>query len=113
MKVTAMMHAYLHKESDVTPQELQSDKGVQRMTFFSDNSKFWTEQGYTYVGPAQITVEVPELRELVENKVAALRDEAAATRAEATRRCTEIEAQIQNLLAIEFTPTQTTDEAQV
>jgi hypothetical protein len=109
MKVTAKVHAYLPKSSDLTPQELQTEKGVNRMTFFASNDKYWSEMGYTYVGPAEVTVEVPDLREMVENKVAALREEMAATRAKATARCTEIESQIQNLLAIEYTPAATTE----
>ena len=104
MKVTAQMHAYLPSHSKATPQDLQTEKGVKALAFFADNSKYWAEAGYTYIGQATVTVEVPDMRDLVNNKVASLREQAVAIRAEATAKCTEIEGQIQNLLAIEYAP---------
>jgi hypothetical protein len=104
MKVTTQIHAYIAPTSTVTPQELQTEKGVRRLQFMADDTPYWRGLGYTYVGPAEITVDVPDLRELVENKINALREQATTIRAEATAKCTEIEGQIQNLLAIEYSP---------
>lgn len=104
MKITTAMHAYIHPGSTLTPEELQTEKGVRQLAFFGDDGKYWASLGYTYVGPATITVEVPNLRELVDNKVAALQQQEVAIRAEATAKCTAIQSQIQNLLAIEYAP---------
>lgn len=107
MKVTAQMHAYLDKHSTVAPEELQTEAGIRRLSFFSNASDYWAEQGYTYIGAAEVTVEVPDLRTIVDNKVAALRTEAVAIRAEASAKVTAIEGRIQNLLAIECSPAAT------
>jgi hypothetical protein len=103
MKVTATMHAFLPSESSATPQELQTPKGVRRMSFFSDKD-YWLRLGYTYIGEATIAVDVPDEKALIDSKVEALREEIKTTRAEATAKCTQLEGQIQQLLAIEFTP---------
>jgi hypothetical protein len=103
MKATAQMHAFISKESSATPQELQTEKGVRKMSFFSDK-KYWIELGYTYIGEATITVEVPDERTLIDSKVEALREEIKTTRAEATAKVTKLEGQIQQLLAIEYAP---------
>jgi hypothetical protein len=104
MKVTTTMSAYLSPFVTLTPQELQTPAGASQMTYAVGKSKYWAEQGYTYVGEAEVAVEVPDIRELVESKVEALREQATAIRAEATAKCTVIDGQIQNLLAIEYTP---------
>lgn len=111
MKVTTTLHAYLPKECYATPQDLHTENGVRQLSFFKDNDKYWAEQGYTYVGPATVTVEVPDLKALVENKVEALRQQEVAIRAEASAKCIAIEAMIQNLLAIEYTPAEQSAEA--
>jgi hypothetical protein len=103
MKVTATMGAFLPKESSATPQELQTEKGIRRMSFFTDK-EYWIGIGYTYIGEATITVEVPDERTLIDNKVEALREEIKTTRAEATAKVTKLEGQIQQLLAIEYAP---------
>jgi hypothetical protein len=100
MKVTSTMHAFISPNSTVTPQVLATDKGIRHMAFFGDK-EFWIKQGYTHIGEATITVDVPSERELVDNKVAALREEIVTTRADATAKCTRIEGQIQQLLCIE------------
>lgn len=103
MKITTKRYAFLPKDSTVTPDKLQTEAGVRHLQFFSDRDG-WEKYGYTFVGEAEVTVEIPEVRVLVENKVAALREEEATVRAEAVAKCTAIQSQIQNLLAIEFTP---------
>jgi hypothetical protein len=105
MKVTGEGHAYIGQYCTLTPQDLQEGKGLCELSFFSTKAEGREERGYTYIGPATVTVEVPDLRGLVDSKVEALRKQAVAIRAKATAECTEIESQIQNLLAIEYTPT--------
>jgi hypothetical protein len=62
----------------------------------------WTEDGYTIIGEAEITLHVVSKEELVANKVSALRQEVKKTTAEATRKVTQLEGQINDLLAIGF-----------
>jgi hypothetical protein len=104
MKITTKRYAFLPKDSPVTPVQLQTEIGAAHLQIFASREG-WEKFGYTFVCQADVTVEIPDVRELVENKIAALREEAAAARAAATAKCTEIESQIQNLLAIEYTPT--------
>lgn len=106
MQITTTMFAYLSPYNTLTPQDMQTPEGARRLHYVADQSKYWAEQGYTYVGEAEVTVEVPGMRELVESKVESLREQAAAIRAKATAECTVIDGQIQNLLAIEYTPAQ-------
>lgn len=60
--------------------------------------------GYTFAGDAVTTLELLDERALVDNKVMALREQAAGIRAEATAKVTRIESQIQQLLSIENSP---------
>lgn len=104
MKITTTRFAFLPKDSRVTPDQLQTEQGVAHLSFLASRDD-WEKYGYTYVGEVQATVEVPDLRTLVDSKITSLREQAAEIRAKATKECTEIEGQIQNLLAIEYTPT--------
>jgi hypothetical protein len=101
MKVTFETKAWLSKNNNITPSDLRTPGGAAGLHYTPhDMSSF----GDALIGPATITVDVPDFKTLVENKVAALRELAATTRAEATAKCTQIDGQIQNLLAIEFSP---------
>lgn len=104
-KVTGTVTAWLSKHSMVTPKELAAAKPeiVGNLVYFNGD-RDWSGEGYTRVGAAEITVELIEGDELIANKVAALRAEKTAIRAEATAKETEIEGQIQNLLAITYQP---------
>jgi len=68
-----------------------------------------TDQGWTDVGEATVTVDFVSHNDLIKNKVEALRAEAANIRAEATAKCTRIEDQINQLLCLEFTPASEVD----
>lgn len=103
MKITTKRYAFLPKASRVTPDQLQTEHGTVELSFMAFREG-WEKYGYTYVGEAEVTIEIPDVRTLVENKIAALQEEAAEIRAKATKACTEIDGLIQNLLAIEFTP---------
>lgn len=102
MEITFKTKAWLSKNSDATPADLRTPKGAADLHYSPyDMGRF----GDTYIGEATITVEVPDERTLIDNKVEALREEVKATRAEATAKVTKLEGQIQQLLAIEFKPT--------
>jgi len=60
--------------------------------------------GYTLIGEAEITVHIVDEQAIVENKVESLRAEKQKVLAEATNNATEIERQIQTLLAITYEP---------
>jgi hypothetical protein len=60
--------------------------------------------GWTYVGEATITVDVPDQDALIGNKVESLRAEKQKVLAEAQAKATQLEGQIQKLLAITYTP---------
>jgi hypothetical protein len=97
--VRTKLKAYLSNQSELGPQDLMTDDGIARLFFSNlDMAKY----GYTLVGEAEITVALIPTNEMVENKVQALRNEAAAVRAAATATVTRIESQIQNLLAISY-----------
>ena len=76
---------------------------VNEVTYMKEgNNSYWEEQGYTVIGEAEITLHVVSKEELVANKVSALRQEVKKTTAEATRKVTQLEGQINDLLAIGF-----------
>ena len=80
---------------------MQTEKGINGLTFSTSDM---TRIGWTLVGTATIEVDFVSVDQMVDNKVAALRQEAISVRAEATARCTQIEGQINQLLAIENSP---------
>jgi hypothetical protein len=84
-------------------EELNGDdaKVFQRLTF-SDCDL--TEYGNSVVGTAQVTVTLNTPDTILGDKIVALRAEAKKIKAEATNRCTEIERQVQQLLAITLDP---------
>lgn len=61
-----------------------------------------TKYGWTRVGTAEIKVTLFDESAMVENKIEALRHEQKTVLADAQKRHTEIERQIQTLLAITF-----------
>lgn len=103
--VTAKAKAYIGQHSTVGPQDLAEGKRLDDLIFYSGGSDM-TKHGWTLVGDAEITVEIPDPQSLVDNKIAALREEVKKTRAEAEVRVMGLERQIQDLLAIEYQPQQ-------
>ena len=60
------------------------------------------DQGWTYVGKAEITLTLVDHDQVIANKVDSLRAEQTAIRADAQKKITELNGEIQNLLAIAF-----------
>jgi len=105
MKTSATLMAYLSPYSHITPEQLATPGAISSMVFINEgNSDYFTKQGYTYVGTALIEVDVLEHKEIISNKVEALREEIKSTRASAQAKVTKLEGQIQNLMAIEYAP---------
>ena len=95
--ITGELFAYL--TGDNGPEELR-DQGVKCLTLSPYSGM--GSVGWTLVGNASITVEIPDERQLVENKVESLKAEATKLRAETEARLTEIDRKINTLLAITF-----------
>ena len=98
--ITGTVKAWATPYSNFDPRAL--DKTTPSMLAFTDADM--ATHGYTLVGEAEITVKLMDHDTIIGNKVDALRAEAANIRAEATMKCTRIEEQINQLLAIEYTP---------
>lgn len=78
----------------------QPDESTARKLFYSSSDA--TVHGWTLVGKATITVEIPEPDQLIANKVASLRKEIMQTRAEAEMKARNLEEKVQQLLAITY-----------
>lgn len=102
--ITGTTKVWMSKYCSVTPQELEA--GTADVEDFFYTSSDMNDSGYTYIGDAKLTVTTFEPKTIIANKVEALKEEAKAIRAEAHMKCTQIEEQIQNLLAITYEPTQ-------
>lgn len=98
--ITGTVKAWATEYSTFNPRAL--DKTRIDSLGFSDGDM--ARHGWTLVGEAEITVKLMDHDTLIGNKVEALRAEAANIRAEAMMKCTRIEEQINQLLAIEYTP---------
>ncbi len=97
--ITATVPAWLPGHN--SPESLLGDDldAVNALSFVSYDMK---ASGYTLVGEAQITVHIQGEDKLIEAKVETLRAEKTKVLAEAERKSTEIERQIQTLLAITY-----------
>jgi hypothetical protein len=101
MKVTATMKAWISEYNRCTPRELATPEGAATLMYSNIDM---SSAGYTFAGTAEVTLDLLDQNALVNNKVAALREQAAGIRAGATAKCTRIEGQIQQLLCIENSP---------
>lgn len=102
--VSTKTKAWISPHSSVSPADLIAGERIDDLHF---SLLAMERSGWTYVGDAEITVQIIDEKSMIGNKVEALRNEAAAIRAEATARVTHIESQIKNLLAISYDPTST------
>lgn len=102
--IKGKVSVWLSQYSAVTPEEIQSgDVNPHRFTFWPHGADM-SKDGYTYVGEAEIAVEAIDAKSIIDNKVLALREEAKSIRAEAHKKCVEIEDKINQLLALPFEP---------
>jgi hypothetical protein len=84
---------------NLTPEDMKNPEKVQKHLQISQSNM--ADLGWVKVGLGYAEVELLDQKDVLNSAVIALRAKAAATRAEATKKCTEIENQINQLLAIE------------
>ena len=99
--------------SSYGPQDLKGDpqRVVSNAVLYephggANGKKDWQANGYVLIGEADVTLRLIDKKVMVEQKVESLRAEQGRVLAEAHARSVSIEADIQKLLAIEYTPTE-------
>ena len=101
MKNTLKTKAWITEYCSAGPDDLAKPSGIDSMVF---NTRDMATAGWTYVGTAEITVDLVDRKTLVENKVVALKEELKTVRAEAHVKEMRLNEQINNLLALSFDP---------
>ena len=94
--------AYVTEYSSIRPEDLLSMDAAdlaRSLTYSSANMTTWTK-----VGKATVTVELQGVKEIIAGQVDALRAQAKQVQAEAQKKVTDIERQIQTLMAISYEP---------
>jgi hypothetical protein len=100
--ITGNLKAWLPEYSTLRPDQLNDPATLDQLVFSRVDMR---NSGWTHIGDATITVDVilsPE--ELIASKIETLKTQQAKIRAEAQERVNELEAMVQNLLAITYTP---------
>lgn len=99
--ITATVDAWM--PSYRGPEDLQGDprRAINSLAFAECDM---SDMGWTRIGTADVALHIVDENQLIENKVESLRAEQTKTRADAQAKVTELERQIQQLLAIEHTP---------
>jgi hypothetical protein len=82
------------------PEDLIGKKESQLVGDLFYSTSDMSHHGWSKVGPATITLEIPEDDQLINNKVDALRKEITKTRADAEMKARGLEEKVQQLLAI-------------
>lgn len=91
--------AWITEYSSISPDDLEQGNRLDSLIYSSSES---IPDGWTCAGDAEIIFTPVDRKTLIDNKVEALKAEAASIRAEAQAKVTRIEGQIQNLLAISY-----------
>lgn len=100
MKITMTAYVYDHTLSRLKRGEITNEALAPYLHLMSgDPGQFGVK-----VGEVEIDFEVLPEDQIVDGMIVKLRAQAAAIRAEATARCTEIEGKVQQLLSIENKP---------
>ncbi len=107
MQITGILTAYCTKADKINPEAWR--QGDLAGLTFSDHPDMGSF-GWTKIGLATITLDIPDDNALVSAAVKALQAEAANIRAKATAEVTAIEGMINQLLAIENKPSAPTPE---
>lgn len=101
-QITGTVKTWLPEWSSLSPEQLQTPEAISEFVFSRSDMR---DSGWTYIGEATITVDVvlrPD--ELIASKIETLKAQQNKVRAEAQERVNQLEAMVQNLLAISYTP---------
>lgn len=98
--ITGQLNAWLTEYSD--PEKISGGDSAEALKTLSyiDPGADMRTFGYAFVGVATVSVEVPDMSFLIDNKVTALRKQQKNVRAEAEVKAVELERKINTLLAI-------------
>ena len=100
--ITGTLKAWLPRHSSFSPEQLHTEAALNALAF---SSFCMRKSGWTYVGEATITVDILlEPEELVASKIETLKAQQTQLREEVQKKLNVLEDQIQNLLAISYTP---------
>lgn len=100
--ITGTTGAWLTEYSHLGPEELKSFDGDQLVRNLSYAEHDMSASGWTRIGEATITLQIPDAQSLVDSKVEALRAQKQRVLADAQATATELESKIQKLLAITY-----------
>lgn len=102
-KITATVKAWI-TSSYYGPAEIERDGDYAVGNLFYANNDMTGSDGWCHVGTADITVTLFDQDSIIEKKVESLRKELINHRANSHAHEVELEAKIQKLLAITYTP---------
>lgn len=102
-KITATVKAWI-TSSYYGPAEIEQDGNDAVARLFYTNGDHTGTDGWCHVGTADITVTLLDQDAIIEKKVESLRKELVNHRASSHAHGVELEAKIQRLLAITYTP---------
>ena len=104
--ITASVPAYMNKWSSIDELMERTPEDAISSIFTGHTSSDGT---WIRIGSATVTVEIADDKEVKAGLVESLKEEKKKIQADAEKSITEIDAQIQSLLAIEYKPCQTTE----
>ena len=106
MEITTECTAYMAEHCGLTPNNFKRPETINAsdLIFSTHDWKGDLPEGWTRVGKAVITVEIPSVDTIIGAKVDSLKAQVKAIRADAEAKVNFIESQINNLLAIEYSP---------
>lgn len=100
--IAGKLKAWLPEYSTLRPDQVNDPAALEHMVFSRHDMR---GSGWTHIGDATIVVDLilsPE--ELIASKIETLKAQQTRVRAEAQERVNELEAMVQSLLAITYTP---------
>ena len=103
--ITATVPAYMSKYNSIDSLEnTYPETAISQLIFTNGEVNDWV-----WIGSASVTVEIADDKEIKAGLIESLKDEKKKIQADAEKSITEIDAQIQSLLAIEYKPCATTE----
>lgn len=106
MKITTKCKAYMAEHCNLGPDDFKNPECIDasNLIFSALDWRNGPPKGWTFVGQAEISVEIPSVDEIINAKVDSLKAKVKSIRADAEAQINFIESQISNLLAIDYTP---------